>query len=1113
MANTLKIYKTQITPARNALLDDIEGYLEHIERKTSAYTGDDALTYTESDFQFVKPDLDVNIKIAVAKNNNNLFDSIGNYARIEQSQDDGTRSVWYYFIIGSKWTAKSTLELTLSMDTVNTFSEYILNEDNWSDKTNIIREHKDRFKKIGDATYVKNIDRTGESITVPYYVKTNDTKIEEPNSTGTPEWYLVYKTENKNAEGNEGQIDPENPPLACYVYPKTPIIYSQQSGTPGEAFRKEPSDFDNGKIYGIVDGGVSFSDLTISAKYWNSYENNMMVSSDLGIPALTSDYDWGAVVGPGTNIISGHVRVGETFNYEGHTYTCYAVVWFKESGLTGNGLNLPIGLFKSTKDNSTYYAVFVEKYNNVIVNKWLFHSIMQFKAVGRWVNEQILGTEAAYSKDQIEVPLYVLGFIKLVDERAYRLEDTSTTTPEDGTNGSKDTNWARNGIIFSDGELAFDRDVSNIYELDYKNKTPSALELANGNVFYRNVEGGEIAYISCIDFLDKTDPTLVKVLALPYCPTEISVSSSSSEGTIISFDPNILTLEREEALGYTDYQRLKYTNINASFGKNLLTTTFDYSAPRPLMDYLYKNIITDRSIENETKLLHSDYYKDTFVYDNVSKVIRREDVDPNGTEVYITPYYKPTNTINSTMMYKFNVDNANYKQITDWDNILISTRSNEIPIYNNEYLNYLKYGYGAEKANLEASAEAQRTDVAITQGLSVGGGTLGGAFAGAKIGLSVGGPWGGVVGGVLGGVVGLATGLITAWNVNNKTETSIENAQRSLSSKVDQLQHSAQTVRSGFSDIDLMTEYSGNRLHLMTYDTIDLLKDAIYDRFFYCGYSSPTQARPNLYSRKIFNFIQCNPVFKDESTNVYNYYIADIKDRFNSGITIYHNASSYIDDTELMYNWNQNLENWETFERQLPTNFDVRHEADDSYFGYIDYKNVGYYDTTSLVPSADNNFRYKITYQIAGSPDRFNWRYDTLEDLQNGYTLNKVIDLTKLDAFNLAGNGTKIYVKVIDITGEWKDSNEISITLNQTICETSTEAMNLVLSKNDYFYDENSETDYWIWRRGVIRWATTEQFPQIGDTVYNVSPGIVGGPNYAIGQPIGTVSKFTAFAD
>ena len=64
----LKIYKTQLTPAKNALLDNIEDYLSLVETHPVWYTGEDKLTYTSNDFQYVKPDIDIKIKINVDKN-------------------------------------------------------------------------------------------------------------------------------------------------------------------------------------------------------------------------------------------------------------------------------------------------------------------------------------------------------------------------------------------------------------------------------------------------------------------------------------------------------------------------------------------------------------------------------------------------------------------------------------------------------------------------------------------------------------------------------------------------------------------------------------------------------------------------------------------------------------------------------------------------------------------------------------------------------------------------------------------------------------------------------------------------------------------------------------
>lgn len=75
--------------------------------------------------------------------------------------------------------------------------------------------------------------------------------------------------------------------------------------------------------------------------------------------------------------------------------------------------------------------------------------------------------------------------------------------------------------------------------------------------------------------------------------------------------------------------------------------------------------------------------------------------------------------------------------------------------------------------------------------------------------------------------------------------------------------------------------------------------------FYYTGYAHPVQEIPNFDSRSWFNFVQCDAVFDDEATSIYNNYVDDIKERFAIGITIYHN-----NDDE--YDFNQTKENWET---------------------------------------------------------------------------------------------------------------------------------------------------------------------------------------------------------
>lgn len=80
----VKIYRTNITPERNALVENIETYLYGL-----------VPTYSNNNFQYQKLGLDLNIKIPVDQDTISN-QSIGNYVSIEQ---DG--KTWYYFVLNS----------------------------------------------------------------------------------------------------------------------------------------------------------------------------------------------------------------------------------------------------------------------------------------------------------------------------------------------------------------------------------------------------------------------------------------------------------------------------------------------------------------------------------------------------------------------------------------------------------------------------------------------------------------------------------------------------------------------------------------------------------------------------------------------------------------------------------------------------------------------------------------------------------------------------------------------------------------------------------------------------------------------------------------------------
>ena len=80
----VKIYQTVLTPARNALVDDLEAYLNSLTP-----------TFTDLTFQYIKLGLDINIKVPMPQGVISGH-SLGNYVRIEQDN-----KVWYYFIMNT----------------------------------------------------------------------------------------------------------------------------------------------------------------------------------------------------------------------------------------------------------------------------------------------------------------------------------------------------------------------------------------------------------------------------------------------------------------------------------------------------------------------------------------------------------------------------------------------------------------------------------------------------------------------------------------------------------------------------------------------------------------------------------------------------------------------------------------------------------------------------------------------------------------------------------------------------------------------------------------------------------------------------------------------------
>lgn len=203
--STIKLYYTEFKMKDNALIDDLDIYLSGISG---------VLTF--NNFQYVKHNTEINIKIAVEQAIVNKFR--WNYVSIINSDQD---KPFYYYILDIDNNAIGTVNLRLGLDTINTFSDLIKN--NISAETLVIREHRDRYVKpttvgTGNISVKRLVDRVDEGITNVPLAKTSNGVVREGDK-----WYLVYK--NHTADTTSA--------IDCLILPETPLPFAV--GTPDKA--------------------------------------------------------------------------------------------------------------------------------------------------------------------------------------------------------------------------------------------------------------------------------------------------------------------------------------------------------------------------------------------------------------------------------------------------------------------------------------------------------------------------------------------------------------------------------------------------------------------------------------------------------------------------------------------------------------------------------------------------------------------------------------------------------------------------------------------------------------------------------------------------------------
>ena len=187
----IKLYKTDLRPELNEVFDDITLFLNDLQPK-----------HQWANVKYTKPELDIMIKLPL----DGTYNHLGQFDYCDLF-DEAANKHYYYYILNTNWKAKQTLQLQLSMDTLNTFWQDI--KATLGPNTHVTRRYFDRWKKVGTKAYPL-IDKHPEEISAPPMVQ-----IAKPKVVGSDEhWTLVYMTEYSDTQSLS-----ENP-TTCLVLPE-----------------------------------------------------------------------------------------------------------------------------------------------------------------------------------------------------------------------------------------------------------------------------------------------------------------------------------------------------------------------------------------------------------------------------------------------------------------------------------------------------------------------------------------------------------------------------------------------------------------------------------------------------------------------------------------------------------------------------------------------------------------------------------------------------------------------------------------------------------------------------------------------------------------------------
>lgn len=722
MTCTLNFYKLPINlDGKNFVLESINNYL-------STFT-----PLVVSSFQYQRFDLNKTIKVNLSQDYQLDVTAIQkyNYLRIIATDTNNHTTYYYYFIRNAKQLSMGTIEFEIRMDTLNTFQFTTAatgsnNTYNLSPKSLITREHKDRFKNITKTNVLRpcTADELNDITDIIY------------------EGSFMFETES-----------------AVFAFP-VGTLYERILKYGYVAFYNDLGSTWGIKVNGTLCAGVRFAAGTIELVdengddiefiYWegldfDSYLKVQFINLDQtitmdGLDLYTPNLVFFNVQYPEFETALANCIVRQV--YAGTANAQRNIDFFQE------GVN-PL-LFKTSEkkledfDGGNTWYVAYSSVNAVVsaagdtqpiyVNPVQVDILCDSAIVFETTSDTTIAVFA------IQLPSYADTQEYLVFEKS-QFTGTNSVTIGGTTINASSIQWAtydyllvrrKNNldIAFADAFFATTNNFGYIY-----GTRSTAIASAFMSISVHGINSAEIhlginadninavaseifvigssaqtgGTLSVFEEFDLTDPKLIKIINVPYCPVNW-----------INDLMNLTTLDS----GYeynSNWNTLKAKSLQKTrFVRNIEFT--EVSSPFLNLQAYFQNITRtlSKSKYYESKLLNSDYNVQKFVYDSFGFYFKLEDINIEKLlqQNTLTPFkvnFKVSSNIQSKFIFQF----PQYicrRTTEDYENILIVERNNEKALFNNAYINYVRnggYSYDTKKATAQNAMNGVTTAFTI----------------------------------------------------------------------------------------------------------------------------------------------------------------------------------------------------------------------------------------------------------------------------------------------------------------------------------------------------------------------------------------------------------------